>query len=166
MEKGQFGILGGFAAIFFICLLVYLLGFDTVSASHIGVKDQFGQIQGTMMPGMQWTGLFVHVEQYNLKTRKEVVEMMSDESAIDKDGQSIFAKIEINYHLNPDSVTDAYMKVGRNDDMADILNIDGIVREAFKTVTSEYTSLEIFQKRAEVKEKTIEKIRMNFPTKY
>jgi regulator of protease activity HflC (stomatin/prohibitin superfamily) len=168
MKKGQMeiGILGGIVIVFFICLLVFLLGFDTVNASHIGVKDQFGQIQGTMMPGMQWTGIFVHVEQYDLKTRKEVVEMNGSESAIDKDGQSVFARIEINYHLNPESVTEAYTKVGRNDDMADILNIDGIVREAFKTVTSEYTSLEIFQKRAEVKDKTIEKIRMNFPIKY
>lgn len=165
-RKGQIGILGGVALVFFLCLIVYMLGFDTVNASYIGVKDQFGQIQGTMMPGMQWTGLFVHVEQYDLKTRKEVVEMNGSESAIDKDGQSVFARIEINYHLNPDVVVDAYTKVGHNDDMADILNIDGIVREAFKTVTSEYTSLEIFQKRAEVKDKTIEKIRMNFPTKY
>jgi regulator of protease activity HflC (stomatin/prohibitin superfamily) len=166
MKKGQGGFLAVFGLLFVLALLVYMLGFDTVNASHIGVKDQFGQIQGTMMPGMQWTGLFVHVEQYDLKTRKATVDMSGGESAIDRDGQSVFARIEVNYHLNPESVTDAYTKVGRNDEMADILNIDGIIRESFKTVTSGYTSLEIFQKREEVKEKTIERVRMNFPTKY
>lgn len=166
MRKGQGFVLGGILLVFMLGLIVYGLGFDTVNASHIGVKDQFGQIQGTMMPGMQWTGLFVHVEQYDLKTRKATVDMSGGESAIDRDGQSVFARIEVNYHLNPESVTDAYSKVGRNDEMADILNIDGIIRESFKTVTSGYTSLEIFQKREEVKEKTIERVRMNFPSKY
>jgi regulator of protease activity HflC (stomatin/prohibitin superfamily) len=167
MKKGQGGtILGVLVFAFIASLIIYMLGFDTVNASHIGVKDQFGQIQGTMMPGMQWTGLFVHVEQYDLKTRKATVDMSGGESAIDRDGQSVFARIEVNYHLNPESVTDAYSKVGRNDEMADILNIDGIIRESFKTVTSGYTSLEIFQKREEVKEKTIERVRINFPSKY
>jgi regulator of protease activity HflC (stomatin/prohibitin superfamily) len=166
MRKGQGWFAIGVLSIFALALVVYLIGFDQVNASHIGVKDQFGVIQGTMAPGMQWTGLFVHVEQYDLRTRKAVVEMSGDESAIDKDGQSVFARIEVNYHLNSDSVTEAYQKVGRNDDMADTLNIDGIVRESFKTVTSEYSSLEIFQKREEVKERTIARVRANFPTKY
>jgi len=153
-------------AIFFIVILIAVLGFDVVDASHIGVKNKFGVIEGTMTSGMQWTGLFTHVEQYDLRMRKLTIDMQGDESAVDKDGQSIFATIEINYRLKSDSVENAYRQVGKDNIVANILNLDGIVREGFKDTTSKYSALEIVQNRQEIKEKAIIQIQSNFPESY
>jgi regulator of protease activity HflC (stomatin/prohibitin superfamily) len=167
MKKGQTGVFAVVLIIVgFIILIGLGLGFDTVDASHIGVKNRFGVLEGTMQPGMQWTGFFTHVEQYDLRLRKKIIEMNGADSAVDKDGQGIFATIEINYRLNPENVENAYSKIGIDNNLAEILNIDGTIKEGFKSVTSEYTSLEIFQKRSEVKQKAIEKIRENFPVDY
>jgi len=145
---------------------VLALGFDAVDASHLGVKNQFGVIQGIMQPGMQWTGLFVDVYQYDLRMRRMEVPMTGSEGAVDKDGQSVYARIEINYRLNPDNIEKAYSRVGKDSELAPILNIDGIIREGFKETTSKYTSLEIFQKRQEVKEMAASRIAANFPIEY
>jgi regulator of protease activity HflC (stomatin/prohibitin superfamily) len=167
MKKGQTGVFAVVLIIVgFIILIGLGLGFDTVDASHIGVKNRFGVLEGTMQPGMQWTGFFTHVEQYDLRLRKKIIEMNGADSAVDKDGQGIFATIEINYRLNPENVENAYSKIGIDNNLAEILNIDGTIKEGFKSVTSEYTSLEIFQKRSEVKQKAIEKIRENFISKF
>ena len=144
---------------------ILLFGFDTVDASHKGVMIKFGEIQGTMEPGLKWTGPFVNVEQYNLKLRKMSVAMEGNQGAVDKDGQAVFADIEINYRINPLNVERMYSEVGwdNNNQLETTLNLNGIVREGFKSVKSQYSSLEIFQKRPEIKQKAIEKIKENFP---
>jgi len=153
--------------IFVIALIISVAGFDTVNASHKGVKVKFGQIQGTMEPGLAWTGLFVDVHQYNLRMRKMHVDMDADQSAVDKDGQSVFADIEINYVLNPTKIENIYSQVGSdNGRLETTLNIEGIVKEGFKAVTSKYSSLEIIQNRGQVKEEAIEQITANFPAEY
>jgi regulator of protease activity HflC (stomatin/prohibitin superfamily) len=120
-----------------------------------------------MQPGMQWTGLFTHVESYDLRIRQATVEMLTaEQTAVDKDGQSIKARIQINYRLNPESVVDTYSKVGLDRDLATILNLDGIVREGMKTVTAKYESTYIWQNRNEIKEEAIKMIENNFPKKY
>lgn len=94
------------------------------------------------------------------------IEMKGAQGAVDKDGQSVYAIIEINYKLKPDSVQNAYANIGLNSQLADVLRIEGRVKEGFKTITSEYTSLEIFQKRQEIKDKAIEQIQSRFPQEY
>lgn len=164
-QSGQFAVVI-LLVLFFLGLITLILGFDMVDASHIGVKNQFGTLKGTMSAGMQWTGLFTHVESYDLRMRRMVVEMQADNSAVDKDGQSVYATIEINYRLIPDNIENAYSKIGTDAKLAEILNVEGRIKEGFKTVTSQYSSLEIFQKREEVKLKSIEQIEANFPKEY
>ncbi len=167
-NKAQAGAIGiAVIVILFFGMIFLFAGFDTVDASHIGVKNRFGVIQGTMMPGMAWTGLFVHVEQYDLRMDKMTVEMLEGETtSVDIDGQTIKARIQINYRLNSENVQEAYSKVGRQKDMPSILNLDGIIREGFKTTTSKYKSKEIWQKRQQVKEEAITTIKANFPSDY
>jgi regulator of protease activity HflC (stomatin/prohibitin superfamily) len=168
-KKGNELVVGG-VVLFLLALVVtgvvLLTGFDTVEAGSKGVLVTFGELQGTMEPGMKWTGPFTDVVTYDMKTRKMTVLMSGTHSAVDKDGQSVEAIIDINYKVNPANLEQVYSKVGLSEDIASRLNLDGIIREGFKTVTAEYTSLEIFQKRAEVKAKAIEKIKENFPSEY
>lgn len=166
-KKGNVGVIAIITIITFIAIVwILCAGFDSVDASHIGVMNEMGTIKGTMEPGIRWTGLFTDVYQYDLRTRKMQIVMNGDEGAVDKDGQSIFATIEINYHFKKEAAIDGYSKIGKDNEIADKLNIEGIVREGFKSTTSEYSSLDIFQKRQEVKEKSIEKISKNFPDEY
>lgn len=170
MKKGQIGpAIGVLAAVaFFVIAIVALLGFDTVDANHLGVQVKLGQLIGVQDPGMKWTGLFTHVYQYDLRTRKNVIDMSGANSAVDKTGQAIFATININYRVKPDkeTVKKLYSQVGTNDVIADRLNVDAIVAEGFKQATVKYDALEILDKRQEVKELAKENIRTNFPKDY
>lgn len=170
-KKGQeaiigLGILG--VAIVVGAFIVLLLGFDTVDASHEGVMIQFGKILGTMDPGMQWTGVFTHVEQYDLRTRKAVIELAGANSAVDKTGQAVYATIAVNYRVKPqkETVTNLYSKIGTDSVIADRLNLDAIIIEGFKQATVKYDALEILDKRQEVKQAAVNNIRANFPSEY
>ncbi len=165
-KQGQAGVIAGVIIFIFVVVIFAVAGTDTVDASHIGVKNKFGKILGTMTPGIEWTGAFTQVEQYDLRLRKMTVDMAGDQSAVDKDGQSVFATIEINYRLKSDNVEQAYSRIGPDNTLANILNLDGIVREGFKGTTVQYGALEIIQNRQTVKEQAIEKIQANFPSDY
>lgn len=166
-KKGNTDIMVGIFVIFaLIGGFIGIMGFDSVDASHKGVRVKFGEITGTMDAGMEWTGVFTDIFQYDLRIRTMTVDMLGNQGAVDKDGQSVFATIEINYKLNPLNVERAYSEIGRDDVLAETLRIKGVVKEGFKTVTSQYSSLEIFQKRLEVKNKAIEQIQANFPTDF
>jgi len=169
-KKAQGGPAIAIAAIFvFVAVfLVLMLGFDTVDANHLGVQVKLGQIKGVQDAGMQWTGLFTHVYQYDMRTRKNVIDMSGDNSAVDKTGQAVYATININYKIKHDknTIIRLYSEVGTNDVIADRLNIDAIVAEGFKQATVKYDALEILDKRQEVKELAKENIRANFPKNF
>lgn len=165
-KKGIGGVFISIVVFAVIAMLVGFLCFDAVDASHKGVKVKIGKITGTMNPGIEFTGPFTKVYQYDLRVRTMTVDMQGNQGAVDKDGQSIYATIEVNYRLNPENVDKAYAEIGRDKALADVLRIEGLVKEGFKTVTSQYTSLDIFQKRAEVKDKAIEQIQSKFPQDY
>lgn len=172
MKKGQgsgiaiFGVT--FVALLVVGIFIALLGFDQVEANHLGVKVKFGQIQGAMEPGLQWTGLFTDVHQYDLRVRKATIDLVGENSAVDKTGQAVFATINVNYRLKPDTETviNLYKKVGPDNVISDRLNIEPIIREGFKQATVKYDALEILEKRQQVKEEAKEFIRKNFPSDY
>lgn len=169
-KKAQgIGIIGGgFVILLLIAFVILISGFDTVDASHLGVKVRLGQITGTMQPGMKWTGLFTHVYQYDTRIRKIQVEMLGEQSATDKDGQAVFGIVNVNYRLkeNADIVQKLYSHVGTDDTLANKLNINAIIKEGFKQATVEYEAMEILQNRQKVKELAKENIRKNFPQDY
>lgn len=171
-KKGQ-GEIFALGVIVFIILMVVgvigaFLGFDTVPASHLGVKEQFGTIRGVQHSGLEWTGLLTTVEKYDLRTNKVVVDMTGNNSAVDKTGQAIHSTINVNYRIknSDDTVLRLYTEVGRSDVVADKLNLDAIISEGFKQATVKYEALEILDKRQEIKELAKKNIRNNFPTEY
>ena len=171
LRKGQSKLWIGipvFFVIFIIAIIVMFLGFDIVDANHLGVMVQLGTIKGIMENGIKYTGIFTHVEQYDLRTRKVVVDMQGDQSAVDKTGQAIFGTINVNFKIKADkeTITQLYTRVGSDSVIADRLNIDAIIREGFKQATVKYEALEILDKRQEVKDLAIDNIRRNFPSEY
>jgi len=171
-KKGQDLAIGSAFVIFVILaiggLIILLMGFDSVEANHLGVKVAWGQITGTMQPSTQWTGLFTHVEQYDMRIRKASIDLTGDNYAPSKEGQKVYATIDVNYRVkyDPETIKKLYSNVGTDDVIADRLNINPLVIESFKQVTSQYTAMDILEKRQEVKDKTIESIKRNFPAEY
>jgi prohibitin 2 len=157
-----------FIVVFIGVLIVFFLGYDTVQPSHMGVMVRFGNILGTMDPGMKWTGLFTDVFSYDLRTRKAEIALEGDNYSPSKDGQKIFAVINVNYRVKRDkaTVSDLYANIGPDDIISDRLNIPAIITEGFKQATVGYTAMEILEKRQEVKEKAVENIKKNFPEHY
>lgn len=167
-EEIGIGILSVGIVIFFVVMFGAFMGFDKVDANHLGVKVKFGEVIGHMEAGLQWTGLFVDVVQYDLRLRKEVIDLTGANSAVDKTGQSVFATINVNYKVIPksDTVIGLFKEVGPDGVIADRLNIQAIIREGFKQATVKYDALEILEKRQKVKKEAKEFIEANFPSKY
>jgi len=158
--------LGIFGIVFVLAILFIFLSVDVVDASHQGVMVKFGEVKGTMNPGMKWTGLFVQVHQYDLRVRKANVEMLNEQSATDKDGQAVYGAVSVNYRLKPGVVEELYSNIGKDAVTSDILLIEPIIREGFKQATVKYEAIEILDKRQEVKELAKTNIENNFPSEY
>jgi regulator of protease activity HflC (stomatin/prohibitin superfamily) len=167
-NKGQFEIGAALIVLVIATIFVLFIGFDSVDASHLGVMVRLGQITGTMEPGIRWTGMLTHVYEYDMRIRKVQVDMLGDQSATDKGGQAVFGSISVNYRLKGDKdvVQRLYANVGRDDIIADRLNIEPIIREGFKQATVQYEAMEILQNRQQVKEIAKENIHNNFPQEY
>lgn len=173
-KKGQEVMWGVIAiAVAIGILFVGIAGFDRVDANHLGVKVRLGEIKGTMDPGLEWTGVFTNVHQYDMRIRKEKVDMLTEgSSATDEDGQMVFGSVSVNYKLkggrtNKNTVPQSlYENVGKDKDISNVLNIVPIIKEGFKQATVQYEAIEILQNRQEVKEEAIRNIRTNFPEEY
>lgn len=172
-KKGEFSdsipLFGGiFVVVFMLCVIGAFMGFDQVDANHRGVMVKFGQIQGVMEAGIQWTGIFTSTYEYDLRIRQVKVDMLGEQSAVDNTGQAIFGQVSVNYRLKsePSVVSELYRNVGFDDVIAQRLNIEPIIKEGFKQATVQYEAQEILQNRQAVKELAKENIKKNFPSEY
>lgn len=156
-----------------ISFFYFTMTHDMVDANHIGVMNKFGDVQGTIGEGLHNTGFFMEVIQYDKRLRKLEIAMLppseggtSAQSSVDKDGQAVYARIVVNYKLNPDAAERVYRELGRDDVLVESLALPDLIREGFKSVTSKYSSKQIFQKRDEVKQEAIDRITSVFPHDY
>ncbi|MCK5642062.1 MAG: hypothetical protein KAJ19_14755, partial [Gammaproteobacteria bacterium] len=164
---------GGIAAIvvvlvFFGSLFYFFAAFDTVDANHVGVKNRIGEITGTMNPGLEHTGVFTRVFQYNLMTRPVLIDMTgAASSAPTAEGQPIYATINLNWRIKKDAVIGLYENIGTNEQIYSNLNIEAKVMQGFKSVTTQYKdALMIQNNRQEVVDKAVEAIIDQLPTDY
>lgn len=167
--KGNLGVFGvTFFVILSVGLFVMFAGFDTVDANHLGVKVRLGKMAGIMEPGMQWTGVLTTVHQYDMRIRQVRVDMQGADAAADRDGQTVYGSVSVNYRLKGDKnvVEKLYVNVGGDDVIAQRLNIEPIIREGFKQATVQFEAIQILEKRQEVKELAKENIKRNFPAEY
>jgi regulator of protease activity HflC (stomatin/prohibitin superfamily) len=171
-KKGQDGAITTIliaVVVVILGVIMFAVGFDQVDASHLGVMNQFGNIKGVMQPGMQWTGLFTSVYEYDLRTRPVTIQLTTADSAVTKDGQTIMATIQVNWKLKPNSTEALYRHVGPDDgnNIYNTLNIEGRIKHGFKSVTAKYNSgLDITNNRDQVIKEAIAAIHEQFPAEY
>lgn len=133
----------------FFALIIIFGTFGTVGAGERGVKTRFNRVVGTVDTGLYLKlPLIESISVMNVQTQKE----QTDSQAASKDLQIVNAKLAVNYNLQPEKVTDLYIKVGTEYKSK---VIDPAIQEVVKAVTAQYTAEELITKRPEVTDKIL-----------
>lgn len=131
--------------LFIITLLFTTLG--TVGAGERGVKLRFNAVTGDALNEGLYVKLpFVEkVKKIDVKVQKEEV----NASAASKDLQTVNATVALNWHVQPERVTDIYQEY-RDEYQARI--ISPVIQEAVKAATAQFTAEELVTRRSDVRE--------------
>ncbi len=139
-------ILAGLFVLIFIVPLFFSF-WGTIPAGHRGVVLEFGKVK----PEALGEGLFfvmpIMSSVVKMDVRTQIMETTA--SAASKDLQDTFADIAINFHLNPDMVTNIYQTVGTG--YSDTL-IAPAVQEVVKASTARYNAEQLITERPSVKQ--------------
>jgi prohibitin 2 len=152
--------LGGFGAcgLAFLVWLILTVAFSvhTVGQREVGIVHNFsGTITGKVDPGVAWTAPWQHVRKENVGIQREEFNLNAGNSAVSQDQQPIFARVTLNYQIEPRHVVDLYKSVGPG---WKLTLLDSRVLQDFKEVTSEYTAQQITTRREELREKTRQRL--------
>lgn len=130
-----------------VALVTLLSSFQIVSAGERGLKFTAGVLdEKPLDEGLHWITPFVQrIITVDITTQKTETES----NAASKDLQQVNAKIALNYHLDPDRVSDIYRNVKL---AADKRIVDPAISEIIKAVTAKYTAEELVTKRDVVKQ--------------
>jgi len=143
------------------CLVLWLGATFFASAHLIGqrevgiVHDFSGTITGKVDPGTSWTAPWQHVKKENVGILTEDFDLGESNSAVSSDQQPIFARITLNYKVDPEHVVDLYRRVGP---AWKHTLLESRVLQDFKEVTSGFTAQEITTKRADLREQTKDRL--------
>jgi regulator of protease activity HflC (stomatin/prohibitin superfamily) len=125
-------------------ILIALWPFVIVDAGERAVVTQLGAYSRTLGPGIHFVTPFMEqATRFEVRTQKEQAEA----SAASKDLQTVNASVAVNYNIDPEKVSDLYVKIG-TDYKARV--IDPAIQEVAKAVTAKYTAEELLTKRADV----------------
>jgi regulator of protease activity HflC (stomatin/prohibitin superfamily) len=135
-------------ALIVIVGLVLLSSFvRTIPAGFRGVVLQFGGTTGEIKEeGIAFKVPFVQkIIKVDVRKQKEE----TDASSASLDLQNVYAKIAVNFSLNPDYVASLYSTVGKN---YKTVLIAPAIQESVKSAMSKYTAEQLITKRAQVRE--------------
>lgn len=138
----------------FVVLLLILLSVGTVDAGERGVRVRLGNVVGSVDPGLYFKLPFVEsIKKFNVKTQVVTYEREEPLEAASKDLQDVKVATVVNYHLDPQAVSQIYSQFGR----ADVFEANVIrpaVRDTVKAVASQYTAEELVTHRPQFTEAT------------
>lgn len=135
----------GLAVVVWICASLFL-SVHTVGQRQVGIVYNFsGTISGRTDPGVVWTAPWQHVKRENVGLQREDFDLDVSNAAVSKDQQAIYARLTVNYQVEPAKVVDLFKTVGPAWKQT---LLDSRVLQDFKEVTSQYTAAEITTKRA------------------
>lgn len=130
-----------------IMLLIFFSPFGIVNAGHRGVLLNMGRVSGTVIgEGFYFKVPFVQrVKELPVR----IVKLETSAPAYSKDIQVVDTVIALNYHLVPDQVNQLYRDIGPD---WETVVIQPAIQESVKSVVARYTSQELLDKRAQVKD--------------
>lgn len=136
-------------SIFIIALMISgiicTMGFDYVSAGHIGVKERMGVVNEVPWgPGLQWTGILTGTQEFSTRIQLEEY----DVSAFSSDAQVVQTQVALNFRIDPTRAPEIYKNIGK--EYQDII-IAPIIQETVKANTAKYPLDELVKNRGGVK---------------
>lgn len=136
----------GFGLIALVILIVLFGSVGTVSAGNVGVKTRFGNVVGTVDPGLYFKFPIIdHVTSMDVQTQKD----QADATAASNDLQSVTATVAVNYHVEPADAFKIFSNIGA--DYADRV-ISPAIQESVKSVTANYTAEQLITEREKVRD--------------
>lgn len=128
------------------------LSVHTVGQRQVGIIYNFsGTIAGKKDPGVVLTMPWQRVKRENVGLQREDFSLNTDNAAVSKDQQPIYASLTLNYQVEPAKVVDLFKKVGPQ--WKETL-MDSRVLQDFKEITSTFTAAEITTARPQLRELT------------
>lgn len=145
-----YGVAVGAAVIWFGISLA--LTFHTVGQREVAIVYNFsGTISGKKDAGVVNTFPWQHIKKENIGIQHEEFDLDQTNSAVSKDQQPIFARLFLNYQIEPAHVVDLYKTVGPG---WKAILLDARVLQDFKEITATFTTPEITANREQLRIQT------------
>jgi regulator of protease activity HflC (stomatin/prohibitin superfamily) len=150
------GIAAAIAALAWVALTIFMSA-HAIGQREVGVVHNFsGTISGKVDPGIAWTWPFQSVSKTNVGILREAFSLGSDNAAVSKDQQPIFADLTLNYQVEPKNIVTLYKTVGPQWKQT---LLDSRVLQDFKEVTAGFTAAQITTSRPELRKQTRDRLR-------
>lgn len=121
------------------------------------IYDFSGKLTGTKdQAGMIFTAPWQHVRHESVQIQREEFELDHGNSAVSKDQQPIFARLVLNYQIDPAHVRDLYTRVGPN---WKAKLVDSRVLQDFKEITATYPTTAMTAQREQLRTETRARLR-------
>ena len=151
-----------------LLVLVFLVSqVKVIQPYEMAVATRFGSVVGVYDKGMRVMPL-VDLHKYDMRTRKEFIQLAGTDSSADSTGQYVEAQVAVNYRLkrNKDVIFNLFQNIGEDEFVDETLNLLPIIKEGIKQATVKFDGLEILTRRQEVKDFAKANIIRNFPEQY
>lgn len=137
-----------------LMIMMSLNPFITVKGGHRGIVSTWGAIQHTELgEGIHWVfPIAQQVEQWDVRTFKAQVVS----NTVSNDLQKVVATTALNYHVQPDRVSELKQSTGNS--FPSVI-IEPAMQEAIKLATAQYSIQDLMAKRNEVRDTAKEILR-------
>lgn len=127
--------------------------FHSVSAGHVGVVYQFGNIVGQTDAGLVTTLPWQKLVEANVQVQRSSFEELDSFS---RETQDVFIKATINYQVDPEDIQDLYRNIGPQ--YFDKL-VPPRVNQLFKDETVKYTAVQIAPNRETIRRNVLKRLK-------
>ncbi len=137
-------------------IISFFLSVHQVGQRQVGIVYNFsGTIAGKKDPGVVFTAPWQHVKTENIGIQSDEFDLDSNNAAVSRDQQPIYARLFVNYQVEANDVVDLYKRVGPQ--WKHIL-LDARVLQDFKEVTAQYETPELTTHRDQVRQRTRQRL--------
>jgi regulator of protease activity HflC (stomatin/prohibitin superfamily) len=151
---------GGIAAAVIVLWIVIsiFMSLHRLNTGQVGLVYSFsGKLTGSKEnAGVVWLAPWQHLRRETVQIQSESFELGQGNSAVSKDQQPIFAKLVLNYQVDPKHVVDLYKHVGPN---WKAKLVESRVLQDFKEVTATYPTTAITASREQLRVDTRTRLR-------
>jgi regulator of protease activity HflC (stomatin/prohibitin superfamily) len=148
-KKIKVWLTGSTVAIVLIILVLFvaLFSITVVDEREVAVITQFGRVQTTYNAGLNFKlPLIQRTHFYDISTQS----VRADAISATNDQQMVNIVVNIQYRLQPENVNELHKKV-KNEEILETSIIPPFVQEATKSISAQFTAVELLQKRDDYK---------------